>query len=163
MEDLKNKLFKIMWVPETEEVIWDMKTEEPISINHIIYNKVIKHLDLTNWISFYKILYSDWLDEDKNDIYNISHEINQMVINTLEKINQSLDDMKIYYWFDIDRTEEENYQWKICPLTNQNLKYLGKDYHYLNRFISPKKFIVFPENIEYSKKIENNKVLELSL
>lgn len=163
MEDSRSKLYKIMWVPETEKVIWDMRTEEPISINDMIYKRVTNHLNLTKWIKFYKGLYSDWLEDDKNDVYDITHDINQMAINALGKINQSLNEIKLYYWFDKDRTEEENFQWEFCPLTNQKLIYLGKEYHYLNRYISPNSFLVFPENLEYSKELEINKILELSI
>ena len=40
MEDSKSKLLKLMWVPETKEIVWDMQTEKAISADNDVYAEI---------------------------------------------------------------------------------------------------------------------------
>jgi len=145
MEDLKNKLLKLMWVPETKEIIWDIQTEEPVPADNGIYKEVNSVFDLENWSNEFKTIYFAWLNEDKEELYDITNEFYTKTLEHLEIVNKNAKVYQLYLWFDVDRTLNENFLWNNCPLTQTPLVRLSENYHYLNRFISREKFLVLPD------------------
>jgi hypothetical protein len=145
MEDLKNKLLKLMWVPETKEIIWDMQTEEPVPADNGIYKEVNSVFNLEKWSNEFKTIYSAWLDEDNEELYDITNAFYKKTLEHLEIVNKNAKVYQLYLWFDVDRTLNESFLWKNCPLTQTPLVRLPENYHYLNRFISRRKFLVLPD------------------
>jgi hypothetical protein len=145
MEDLKNKkLYKIMWLPEENHIFLDIKNEKFISINSKMYKYLSNYVDWKSWINVYKKKYENWLNSDDNSIYNISDEVNTKIINALLEMNKHLIHEKIFYWFDIDRTFNENFIWKYCPISKRKLIQLPDEYPEINSLISPEYPLIFP-------------------
>lgn len=134
-----------MWVPETKEIIWDMQTEEAIPADKGIYKEVNSIFNLEDWSEEFRQIYSAWLEEDKDELYDIKNAFYQKTLNNIEQVNKKAKDYHLYLWFDIDRTLNENFIWNTCPITLTPLICLGDNYHYLNRFISKDKFLVLPD------------------
>ena len=144
MEDLINKkMFKIMSVLSQYEIIWDMKTECEIPRTENLYNGLEKFINIEEWVREYYSFYKKWLYEDAICIYDISSSINQMMINAIIAYNDS-NGNKLLYWFDVDRDIDEQFKWKLCPLSGTELIQLGDDYHPNNRLISSVYPLVFP-------------------
>ena len=68
MEDSKNKLLKLMWLPKTKEIVFDMQTEQAIPADNGIYREINLVLNLDTWRKEFKRLYTAWLEEDKNEL-----------------------------------------------------------------------------------------------
>jgi hypothetical protein len=100
MDDLGNKnLFKIMWLPGEDSVIWNMKNESPLEADSDVYNVVQRFIDLPRWRKDYEILYHQWLNEDNHAIYDLHHEINSRMLSVIKQINgrmQALDSLLFY-------------------------------------------------------------------
>ena len=58
MEDSKSKLLKLMWVPETKEIVWDMQTEKAISADNDVYAEINSVFNLEDWGNEFELLYS---------------------------------------------------------------------------------------------------------
>ena len=145
MEDSKSKLLKLMWVPETKEIVWDMQTEKAISADNDVYAEINSVFNLEDWGNEFELLYSSWLEEDNNDLYDISNSFYQTTLSNLDIINKNPKSFNLYLWFDVDRSLNENFQWETCPVTNTSLVRLNENTHYLNRLISKEKYLVFPD------------------
>lgn len=145
MVDLKNKvLLKVMWLPKEDEVLFNIKNETFLPIQSKLYNEVFNNFDITKWKKLYGQAYDKWLNEDDSSIYDINSQVNQSMINTLVKVNELLGGEMIFYWFDIDRTDNENFKWEFCPLSKKRLIHLGDEYPKINSLISPDYPLVFP-------------------
>jgi hypothetical protein len=145
MVDLKNKeLIKIMWLPGEDRVLFDIKREVPINTSSELYNYLLSFVDIDKWKTLYTQKYNDWLNSDDNTIYDINNEINLVIINALIEANRTIENKLIFYWFDIDRTYNEKFTWKYCPISKEGLIPLGNNYPDINSFISPKYPLVFP-------------------
>lgn len=143
MEDLKNKkLIKVMWVPG-ERIFWDIKIESPYD-DMVLYFKLNNLINIENWAKEYKKAYDVWLDQDFGDIYNIKYQININMINALLRLNRTLNDKVVFFWFDVDRTFNENYVWEYCPLSGKPLIILNNEYTQINSLISPDYPLIFP-------------------
>ena len=109
------------------------------------YKEVNSVFNLEDWSNEFKLIYSAWLEEDKGELYNITNTFYKKTLQNLEQINKNAKDYQLYLWFDVDRTLDENFVWETCPLTQTQLVRLPEGYHYLNRLISKKKFLVLPD------------------
>ncbi|WP_212002739.1 hypothetical protein [Chitinophaga sp. HK235] len=148
MADLKKQnkeIFKIVWLPGEHEIIFNAKTESPLSLKSPLYELLNQYLDIDKWKIQYNQLYLDWLDGNSESIYNINDQINLSIIDALIKLNKILDQQAIYYWFDIDRTFTEGFTWKYCPISGEELICLGSGYPEKNAFISPRYPLIFPD------------------
>lgn len=147
MEDLKNKdLSKVMWLPEEDHILLDIRNEKFISINSKLYYHLSSYINIDNWRDLYKKKYSDWLNNDDHSIYNIHDEVNSIIINALLSLNKDLKSRMVFYWFDVDRTDNEKFIWEYCPLSKRRLIQLGDKYPKINSFISPDYPLIFPSN-----------------
>ena len=55
-------------------------------------------------------------------------------------------DSIVFYWYDKDRTyDSENSSWTKSPISGDTLVDLDNNYHYLNRLVSLKDYLVFPK------------------
>ena len=135
---------KLMWLPALQKSLLVMEDESVFADRDLTF-QIIYQLDLETWHNHFRILYKAWLNGDSEEIYIIQSNINYSIISKIEKLNKKLKDIKLFYWFDVDRSKEENYDfvWKNCPLSNKPLIQL-KNVHVNNKFISPKYPIVFP-------------------
>jgi hypothetical protein len=145
MIDTANKLmYKVMWVPGHEGIIWDIHNEEQVPVDDTLYSTLKKYIDIEKWEETYKSEYHSWLEADNNSIHDINNEVNLLMIEAIGKANNSLVDKLIFYWFDIDRTDVDNFYWEYCPLSNKKLVALGNNYPKMNSFISIDYPIIFP-------------------
>ena len=145
MEGLINKkLFKVMSLLSQPEIIWDMKTECEVPKTEISYKELGKFINIEEWIVEYYSLYKQWLHDDCGYIYDISSAINQKMIKAVVEYN-NLNENKLFYWFDVDRSINEAFEWKFCPISNTELIELGNEFHPNNRMISSVYPLVFPQ------------------
>lgn len=138
--------FKVMVTVDSDNVIWNMVTEVNIMSNHPIYDLLSKEIDLLKWKEKYLVLYNSWLESDDSSIYNINHPINMDIINALIILNKKNTDLKLYYWFDVDRDINSDYVWQKCPLSEENLILLPGTFNCNNGKISPVFPLVFPRS-----------------
>ncbi|MBN8786802.1 MAG: hypothetical protein J0I84_06920 [Terrimonas sp.] len=145
MEDLKNKeLIKVMWLPKQAEILFKMKDETSLPIKSALYSYILEYIDIVKWRKEYTQKYNDWLNKDDDSIYQIENGINMQMIDDLIKVNKRLRYEKIFYWFDIDRTYNDQFLWKYCPISNKELINLGNGFPKINSLISPDYPLVFP-------------------
>jgi len=143
--DFNNKeLIKLMWLPDVKEVLLFIKDETFVPGDAELYNQVSTYLDIDQWKIRYSALYDKWLNDDDASVYDVDNEVNQTIINALIKVNSALKDKLILYWFDVDRANNENYQWKICPISKTRLIYLGDEYPKINSLVSNDFPLIFP-------------------
>ena len=133
-----------MYLTDVDPIIWDVRTEEPLDEGHIYYKVLNSFVDINEWKLKYGQLYKAWLEIDDTSIHDIHHSINKDMINALIDANKHLDESLIYFWFDIDRSEDESFEWEVCPLSRQRLQMLGSECLRKNKLISPDFPIIFP-------------------
>lgn len=145
MVDLKNKtLLKIMWLPNENEILFNIQNETFLPLTSDFYSKLFDYIDIDKWKILYSKKYHDWLNKDDISIYDINNEINLKMIDALMQLNKSLTDVMIFYWFDIDRTFNDKFNWEYCPISKKRLIVLGGGYPDINSLISPDYPLVFP-------------------
>jgi len=135
-----------MWLPDEPHILFKMKTEGFITLDSPLYQSLSTYIDLHKWKDLYKKKYNEWLNNDQNFIYHITDEVNLAMINVLISMNNDLKSKRIFYWFDIDRTFNENFIWEYCPISKKRLITLPAEYPKINSLISPDYPIVFPLN-----------------
>lgn len=151
MADSKNKdFYYIMWLPDTAEIIWDMKNKTQMSSDFYLYHSLNQHIDLGKWTKTYTELYKDWLEADTQEIYNLQNPSIQKMLSAIQKVNTNLpQNTKLFYWFDVDRTENEDFIWENSPIDRTKLVDLGEGFYYLNRFVDLKNYVVFPAQEDF--------------
>jgi hypothetical protein len=132
---------KVMVTGDKDGVLWDIKTENEIDLNHTAYGYIAHEIDLSKWKKDYLDLYRRWLINDDESVYQINHSINMEMISVLAKINKMDLDFKLYYWFDVDRDKCPDYIWENCPLSGERLINISS---HLTSKISPISPLVFP-------------------
>lgn len=144
---LSKNLIKVMWVPHESNFLWKMKDESPIDIGNPIYQQVYNDLNLEDWGKHYGVLYKTWIENDVTDLFELTNEVNTSLLLKIRKWNLKPNpEVIIFHWFDLDRsTTSENKSWTQSPLSGDELINLGEDFHYLNRLVSLKDFLVFPD------------------
>ena len=146
MADLKNKDFYcVMWLPDNAEIIWEMKNKTQMSSDFYLYHALNEYIDLEKWIKKYTELYKDWLEADVQEIYNLQNPSIQKMLYAIQKVNTNLpQNTKLFYWYDVDRTENEDFIWENSPVDSKQLVNLGENFSYLNRLIDTKNYLVLP-------------------
>ena len=146
MEDLGNKqLLKIMWLPEAASMIWDMKHESEISLGAIQDETANVYAEISSWAGRYEQFYKRWLEDETDVIYDIDHEINREILSIVKGLNATSNKYIFFYWFDVDRTNDDKFRWVTSPRSREVLFDLGPDFHFLNRLISVEDYMVFPK------------------
>lgn len=141
----KNKeIFKIVWLPHEDEIIFSAKDETPVSLHSDLYSKLAAYIDIDEWKYLYGRAYRNWLDDISDAVCNVHDQVNMSMIAALIQLNETLPDRCLCYWFDIDRTYNEDFTWKYCPVSGKKLIFLGDGYAYKNAFVSPEYPVIFP-------------------
>jgi hypothetical protein len=146
-----DNIYKLVWLPDVESIFEDIK--EDITLTGQNYNELFlalsKFIDLKKWHSDYYSLYKLWLDDDRNDIYDISNSINTAIINAIKDVNIMLKNKSIilFYWFDVDRNIYPDWEWTYDPIDRDQLITLDTSFTKNNRKICLKHFLVFPEGV----------------
>ena len=139
-----NDLIKIMWLPGQQEILFRMKTEESLPLASKHHNQISALIDIDKWRYLYGQAYDNWLNKDDNRIYDINFDVNQNMIAALTKANEALHQRIYFYWFDVDRTDNENFKWEFCPISSKKLLKLEPDFPKVNSLVSPDYPLVFP-------------------
>lgn len=141
------KFYKVMWIPNSKEIIWNMEREEQMPLDFYIYDVLKGKMDILNWSEKYELKYKNWLDDINHDIYDINNVLHIETIKTIQTINNSKllkNKDKLYYWFDVDRDLNDNYEWIESPISNSKLQKFNS-YPSINRNISNEDHMVFPD------------------
>lgn len=135
---------KLMWLPTLEKSLLVMENESVFTDSKLTH-QIMYHLDLATWYNHFRILYKSWLIGESEEIFIIQSNINFRIISKIEKLNQKLKGVKLFYWFDVDRSQKgyDHFCWSHCPLSDAPLIELKK-MHLNNRFISPNHPVVSP-------------------
>lgn len=146
MQDLANKpIYKLMWLPDTTTLIWDVITETALPITDPIYQTLPDYLNLTQWARNYTSVYNEWLNDEANNLYDLQNSTHQQALKAIQQYNEREQcQVKLYYWFDVDRTEQSTYQWTHSPLSQTPLTEIPM-HHYLNRWVAVADNLIFPE------------------
>lgn len=140
---MKLKL-KLMWLPDESFPLFDMQTNEVCSLSREEQSFIREQLSLDAWIHSFTLEYAKWLNDENNKVHDIHSELHASMIRNIEKTNKLANSLIIYYWFDIDRTNVDDFHWQNYPISGKALIDLGETYHSLNRLISPDFPITFP-------------------
>lgn len=149
MEDLKNSSYpsyKIMWAFEGDNIIWNMMSETHDDNCRKIQIALNKYINTYLWSVSFEKSYINWLENDVNDIYDINNEIHKKMRNAIAEFRKN-ESYNVYYWFDVDRTRREDFQWEHSPISGESLTKLSADFHTNNRLISRADFLVFPQSL----------------
>ena len=139
-------LYKIMWVPATKKVIWDIKTEKQIGLTAQPYTDIEREgFNLYEWITNYKSLYRQWLKEDIQNIFDINHETNKKMVNLVHLLNTKNNCYKLLFWLDVNRYVHPDFEWKLCPIGGTKLKKFDQPFPSVNKNYSNSYPIVMPE------------------
>lgn len=145
MEELKNKeCIKVMWLPNQKEFLFTMKFETVLPIESFLYLYISQYINMEKWQNEYGYKYNDWLNNDDNSIFDIKNPVNLGMVKSLIELNMVLKFEKLFYWFDIDRTYNDDFIWEYCPVSNKKLVALGGEFSKRNSLISPDYPLVFP-------------------
>ena len=143
-KDQTEFVYKIMWLPNDDRVIWQLKNNDQIDTSSELYSLLKQFIDLSGWIDAYDKAHTDWLDNDNAAIYDLNGDLVKGMIDAIRNANAFLGDKKILYWYDIDRSVNDVFQWKFCPGTRNKLIDLGVSYHSINRLICADYLLVMP-------------------
>lgn len=145
MLDFQNKeLIKVMWLPGEREILFKIITETSIPIDNEVYKFLANFIDLDKWAYDYAMKYDAWLKHDDSTIYIINSFINSEMIEALKSANKTLLHAIFFFWFDVDRTFLEGFNWEFCPISNQKLIELKLGSPRINSLVSPVHPLIFP-------------------
>ena len=145
MEGLKNRnITKLVWLPEEKQLLFDAKSQEYLSLESDAFRQILMFIDLDRWTASYSVAYKKWLNEDDMSIYDFNYPVNAVIIDGLIKANRGSEPELLLYWFDVDRTDNEEFVWEYCPLSGRKLINLGEDYPKINSLVSPDFPLIFP-------------------
>lgn len=137
-------LHKVMWAAEGANIIWNMEQEEPDASCAALAALLHTYIDVPAWATSYEDYYHQWLAADDLTIYNLDAPIVASMLNAIKRFNRQ-EQYKLYYWFDIDRTESSDFRWQRSPLSGERLLQLPDSFSSVNRYISPTDLLVFPD------------------
>lgn len=130
-----------MWA-NTDSPIWDIQSEKNIKLN---FNINLKE-KINKWNLDFSDHHKKWLEEDKNtSVFSLKSQLHMDGRQLLEDIEKDLkQDIKLYYWFDVDRSLEQNesFIWTKCPICKSNLIKINASKS--NRVICEKCKLLFP-------------------
>lgn len=139
------KIYKIMWLPGTKRVIWDIKNEKQIPLKCRPYLDIASlNFDLNKWAKEFGKLYHLWLHEDDKHVFDLNHEINRLPLELLINLNKMAENYKVLYWFDVNRDEYPAFKWEHCPISKTLLKAFNEDVPRKNKYCSDIYPLIFP-------------------
>ncbi len=146
MLDFQNmELLKVMWLPGEKEILFEVTTEISIPIDNEVYKILENFIDLNKWSNDYAMQYDAWLKNDDSIIYNINSCINSVMIEALKSANKIMSHTILFYWFDVDRTFIEGFNWQLCPISYEKLIEMKLCFPQINSLISPVYPLIFPK------------------
>jgi hypothetical protein len=141
----KNKTkVKIMWLPDGHEHKHLLYMTNNSFVEDLEILKLIDLNILTTWSDFFDKEYDDWLSGYSDLIFDLESPEISLILEHLVDLNKSQSKVEFFYWFDVDRSINEKFKWKNCPLTGEALVNLGKEYLKNNRLVAPKAPLCFP-------------------
>jgi hypothetical protein len=143
------EILKVMVTVASENIILDAVTEESIPLVHPVYKRLFEYVDWEKWKEDYLISYQKWLYDDDEEIYDLKKPLNYTMIDAICKVNLLNNNYRLFYWFDINRDTNPNYEWTTCPLSHHPLISLGEDFHKNNRKTSSKFPLILPDLSPY--------------
>lgn len=139
-------MLKLMWLPESTSMIWDMQVESIVSEKAISVVPNYKSSEIASWAEWFEELYRRWLADQSNEVFNIYHKVNEQALSIVRTLNARNSRFAFFYWFDVDRSTNENFLWTTSPLSGSDLIDLGPKYHPKNRLVSLSDSIVVPRH-----------------
>lgn len=135
--------YKVMWAADGANIIWNMKQEESDAARAALAALLPKYIDVPAWAKSYADYFHRWLEADDAAIYNLGAPLATSMRHAIKRFNKQ-EQHKLYYWFDINRTESPDFQWQRSPLSGEELLELPSSFSAVNRYIAPTDFLVFP-------------------
>ena len=132
-----------MWAAKGEHIIWNMQQEMHDAKCAEILLLLGKYIDVESWVAEYESCYKKWLHADDTAIHDVNSMLNSLMLHANQEFNKQ-EPFTLYYWFDVDRTAQENFQWQFSPLSGETLRELPPLFHRNNRCIAPHDLLVFP-------------------
>jgi len=152
MNDFKNhKFYELMWLPKTKNCIWEAKTKKALAQNQTVegvnlYALLKQEIDWAKWRKNYARLYKNWLENDQTAIFDLENPVVRQMFSAIQGINKILPpNLHFCYWYDIDRTENEDFVWEKSPISSSPLIDLGEDYFYQNRLWDKENHLLLPK------------------
>lgn len=136
-------LYKLMWAADGANIIWNMEQEEPDAICAALVSLLNRYLNIPAWVESYEDYYHRWLVDGDVTIYNLEAPLVAAMLDAIKRFNQQ-EQYNLYYWYDVDRTEASDFQWRRSPLSGEKLLKLPGSFAVANRYIAPNDFLVFP-------------------
>lgn len=65
------KYYKIMFNPNSREIIFDTVTETPIKTDSVAYAYLAENIDLSKWYDKYTLLYQEFLNGKSKIIFDL--------------------------------------------------------------------------------------------
>lgn len=140
------ELYKVMWVGRAEPFIWNIYNEEPAS--DMVISCVKNNINCEAWLEKFSSDFSAWLNLDDDSVYNLNIEEYSDFLHFIKKFNNDNSvGITLFYWYDIDRSEDSTFEWSKCVLCGEKLVEI-EGAHYLNKKACLNDFIVYPETVE---------------
>lgn len=136
-------LYKVMWAAEGPNIIWNMQREEHDAHCFALVSLLGNYLDVEAWTKEYEYHFRRWLAEDDLTIYALDSPLLASMLNAIKLFNQK-EDTRLYYWFDVDRTNPVDFHWESSPLSGEKLRKLPHLFPAINRYVAENDFMVFP-------------------
>jgi len=137
-----------MWAADGANIIWNMEQEEPDAHCAILASLLNKYIDVTAWAESYEDYYHQWLeklDEDELTVFTLDSPLVASMLNAIRQFN-ARENYTLYYWFDTNRIGAPTVHWRNrpSPLSGEKLLQLPDSFSFVNRYIAPTDFLVFP-------------------
>ena len=113
-------MLKIMWV-EAGKFLWKFGEETPVSADEMM--PVGLRAQFSDWDSEFQSVYRGWLADDPRSGSTL-HDIRSALHSNGLRLRSMLAEetrQAVYYWFDVDRSEHEDFRWERCPLCDRPL------------------------------------------
>lgn len=136
--------YKFMWLPSPEPLITELRSEKVDQSTMALVSKLNEKIDLEDWRDRYSKEYNEYLEGQRNGIYELESGLNQELLQAIQSLNEGMVGKKLLYWFDVDRDENEEFVWVNCPISDSKLDDLGDTYPIKNRLLSVNQSLVFP-------------------
>jgi hypothetical protein len=136
-------LYKVMWAADGSNIIWNMQQESHDIDCANLAHQLAQYIDVGAWVHSYEEHYRQWLEQDDSTIFTINSPLLVSMLNAVQSFNKE-EESKLYYWFDVNRLATPAVQWRYSPLSGEKLFQLPASFSFVNRYIAPTDFLVFP-------------------
>lgn len=152
MEDLRNhKFYYLLWLPKAKNIIWDAKNKKALAQNVLcegfdLAGMLREEIDLGKWRKKYAQLYRKWLENDNKAIFDFEQAILKDILSAIRCVNEKLPpDLHFCYWYDLDRSENEDFVWTHSPISGDPLTDLGDDFFRESRMWDKNNGLLLPK------------------